>query len=226
MSLRVKRSNLQQILGKHLKAKIALKITDNASVFLRADYRRRVWHIRLHWMFQKAEPSLQKHIARYIDDHNKESSSLIDRFIEDHWHWVHHRMPPIVTKGKIYDLEKLFKKLNRDFLEDKVTAKITWGPSASRRAYEQLQMGSYSTSKNLITVHPHLDQKFVPQYVVEGTIFHEMCHALVPVRKVNGRREIHPPTFKTMETIYPHLKKALEWEGKNLSLLMRKPRKK
>lgn len=216
---------LHRVLTKYLKAMVLLTITDNASVFLNAVFAKGVWRVRLHRMFLKARPGLRRDLARYIDTHDKGSSKKIDQYIEGHWHWVKHRIPPIVTKGKVYDLEKLFKDLNRKFLKNGVKADITWGQKGIRRAYEELQMGSYSTSKNLITVHPHLDQRFVPLHVVEATVFHEMCHALVPVKKVNGRRQIHPPVFKKLEVLYPRLKEALEWEGKNLGRLMRRPKK-
>lgn len=228
MSLRAKRSNLplEQVLEKYLQKKVLLTLTDNASIFLNAKLVKGVWHLRLHKMFLRAKPELWRDIAHFSETHNKAASGNIDRYIEDHWHEVKHRMPPIVTKGKVYDLEKIFNALNRRYLQNQVTAKITWGEKATRRAYEQMQMGSYSTSKNLITVHPHLDQKFVPEYVVEATIFHEMCHAVLPAKKINGRRQIHPPAFKKLEERYVHLKKAQEWEGKNLRLLLKKPRNK
>ncbi|MDP2600155.1 MAG: SprT-like domain-containing protein [Deltaproteobacteria bacterium] len=220
MSLR-----LHVILKKILKGPVRLTVTDNTHVFLNASYRKKIWHVRLHWMFAKASPAVQQQAAQYILNHNKKSSKVIDQFIEDHWHWVRHPLPPIVVKGKIYNLESIFSRLNRRFFRKKLKSKITWGKSGGRQGYEQLQMGSYSTSRDLITVHPSLDQKKVPHYVVESTVFHEMCHAVIPVQKINGRKQIHPPAFKKMEAQYPHLKKAQKWEEENLGTLLRKSRR-
>lgn len=205
-----------------LKARVDLTVTDNAHVFLKARLQKHCWKIRLHWMFLKApaQRELPKHLARYIVWRNRESSKIIDQYIEDHWHWVRHPMPPLRTAGHCYDLRRMFDDLNQRFLDGAVTAQITWGPKQGRRAYEQMQMGSYSSSRNLITIHPALDRKAIPQYVVEATVFHEMCHALVPVRKVNGRRQIHPPEFKTLERRYPRWQEAQRWEERHLGRLL------
>lgn len=208
-----------------LKKPVTLIIHDNTHVFLNAYLEKQRWVVRLHWMFLKSPRGMAKQIARYLLTRNKKSSKLIDRYIEDRWHWVRHPLPPIQTKGKYFDLKKVFARLNRRYLKGKVTAKIGWGPKNNRRAYEQMQMGSYSTSRDLIAIHPNLDQKFVPKYVVEATIFHEMCHALVPVREVKGRKQIHPLVFKKLEAKYPHVEKAGEWEDKHLSWLLKKTKK-
>lgn len=203
---------MKRLLQRILKAKVTLIITDNTHVFLNAVCRKKVWNVRLHWMFQKASSKVWWHIARYILDHNKESSKVIDLYIENHWHWVRHPLPPITPKGKVYDLEKILRSLNRRYFKNKLKAQITWGKSPSRRSYEEMQLGSYSTSRNLITIHPSLDHKRIPKYVLEATVFHEMCHAVIPVKTVNGRKQIHPKAFKRLEAKYPHLSKARKWE--------------
>lgn len=215
-------------LRKAFKEPVELKINDNAHVFFNINFRKKKWIVRIHWMFLKASDleEMATHIVRYTLRRNKKSSKIIDLFIEKHWDWVQHKMPPIITRGSYFDLKKIKEDLNRRYLGGKVDSLITWSRLTFKRFREQVQMGSYSTSRNLITVRPRLDQKFVPQYVVEATVFHEMCHALVPVRRVNGRRQIHPPAFKRLEEKYPHLEEAKKWEDKNLTLLLRKPRKK
>ncbi|MDO8527084.1 MAG: SprT-like domain-containing protein [Deltaproteobacteria bacterium] len=211
---------LQKILG----APVRLTITDNTHVFLNAVFRKKMWYVRLHWMFPEAGLKIWKHVGHYILKHDRASSKEIDKYIEKKWHRVRHPLPPIETKGKVYDLAKMFQRLNRIYFKGQLKVLITWGKSATRRSYEQLQMGSYSTSRNLITLHPNLDQKFVPPFVVEATLFHEMCHAVLPVRTVNGRKQIHPPAFKKLEERYPPLAKARDWEEVNLARLFKKPK--
>ncbi|OGQ06329.1 MAG: hypothetical protein A2W61_07080 [Deltaproteobacteria bacterium RIFCSPLOWO2_01_44_7] len=220
----MKEAKLQQALERILRKPTQLTITDNTHVFLNAAYKKKVWKVRLHWMFLKAPKNLWHHVAQYINTHNKESSKLVDRYIEDHWHWVKHPLPEIQTKGKVYHLQKIFDSLNKRYFHGRLRSKITWGKGLTKRAYEQLQLGSFSTSRNLITVHPNLDQRFVPKHVVEATVFHEMCHAMIPVQTVNGRKQIHPPAFKKLEARYPHLRKARNWEEKNVNRLLLKYR--
>lgn len=208
-----------QTLRRLLKEPVALHIHDNTHVFMNAYFRKKRWVIRLHWMFLKSS-RMAHHIGRYLLSRNKQSSKAIDRYIEDHWHWVRHPMPPLRHKGKYYDLQKLMDGLNQRYLKNRVTARITWGPENRRRGYEQMQMGSYSTSRNLITIHPGLDRKFIPKQVVEATVFHEMCHALLPVKEKGGRKQIHPPSFRKLEALYPHGKTARAWEDKHFGNLL------
>ncbi|MDO8494442.1 MAG: SprT-like domain-containing protein [Deltaproteobacteria bacterium] len=218
------KERLQNDLRNRLKSVVHLVITDNSRVFMNAKLKKKIWQIRLHWMFLRAKEEMASHLVNYILYRNKISSKIIDRFIEDRWNWVHHRLPTIRTEGKVCQLQEIFDVLNRRYLNGRVRAQITWGKNASRRSYEQLQMGSFSSSKRLITIHPHLDQKFVPKYVVEATVFHEMCHAVVRTRVVNGRKLIHTKEFSDLEATYPLLGRAKKWEDKNLRRLLKKPR--
>lgn len=220
----VQQKKFGRTLQRILKEPVKLVINDNTHVFLNARPLKKGWIIRLHWIFFKKPAEIAKHIGQYVLNRNKQSSKIIDRYIEKHWHWVRHPLPPIRTKGRHYDLQKMLCSLNRRYLKGKVTAQITWGPKNQRRAYEQMQMGSYSTSRNLIEIHPALDQKFVPRYVVEASVFHEMCHALVPVQEKGGRKQIHPPAFKKLEARYPRLAKAVTWEEQNFSRLLKNQR--
>ncbi|MBI4125698.1 MAG: hypothetical protein HY466_07205 [Deltaproteobacteria bacterium] len=210
------------LLARLLKEKVELVIHDNTHVFMNAYFRKKRWVIRLHWMFLKS-PAMARQIGSYLLTRNKENSKAIDRYIENHWHWVRHPMPPLQHRGRHYDLKKIRNDLNRRYLGGRITAQITWGPKNSRRAYEQMQMGSYSTSRNLIIIHPGLDQKFVPRYVVAATVFHEMCHALVPVKEKGGRKQIHPLSFRKLEARYPSLDKAKKWEEAHFTKLLRRP---
>lgn len=225
-----KAQNFRRALQRRLREPVRLIVHDNTHIFLTAHFRKKIWTIRLHWMFLR-RPAMAREIARYLLKRDKSSSQAIDRYIEDHWHWVRHPLPPIRTRGRVYDLQKIFDSLNRRFWRGRshgrrrINAKITWGSDSKRAIYEQLQMGSFSSSRRLITVHPRLDHKKVPRYVVEATIFHEMCHAALPVRRVGGRRQIHPPAFKRLEARYPFLKKAIRWEERHLGKILMQRRR-
>lgn len=212
------RLSLQRI----LKSPVTLVITDNINVFLSASWKKGHCFVRLHWMFLKAIKTMPHHIAAFIARRDKLSSKAIDRYIENHWHWVRHPLPTLQTKGKHFDLQKILTRLNQRYFKAKITSKITWGKETRRRAYEQLQLGSYSTSRNLITIHPYLDQKSVPSFVIEAVVFHELCHAKIPPVTRGERKQIHPPAFKELEATYPYLEWAKRWEAKNFSLLLRK----
>ncbi|HHE55002.1 MAG TPA: M48 family peptidase [Caldithrix abyssi] len=83
-----------------------------------------------------------------------------------------------------------------------------------RKSYRRL--GFYSKEKNLLVISRILDSKKVPPEVVKFLLYHEMLHMAIPVQKVNGRRQIHPPVFKQREKQFPNYQSIQKWLKKNL----------
>jgi hypothetical protein len=72
----------------------------------------------------------------------------------------------------------------------------------------------------MIRIHPLLDQPFVPRYVVETIVFHEMLHQLIPRQRVNGRWRVHPPAFRLQERRFPYYRQAKQWQHRHLARLL------
>jgi hypothetical protein len=73
----------------------------------------------------------------------------------------------------------------------------------------------------LIRIHCLLDQSFVPRYVVENVVFHEMLHQLIPRQYMNGRWSIHPPEFRRQERRFCYYQQAEQWQRQHLGRLLR-----
>lgn len=84
-------------------------------------------------------------------------------------------------------------------------ARIRWGKASAprRRKRRSIRMGSWDEEKNLIRIHPALDQEWVPLEYMHFLIYHELCHAVAkPVYSRRGNR-IHHSDFQALEEQYP-----------------------
>ena len=139
-------------------------------------------------------------------------------YIEDQEPVSEEEIVPIAVDER--DLHKIFERLNQEYFDDKVQAKIMWGRDVKSRNKSGFRYGSYDEGKKLIRIHPRLKQDFVPQCVLELTIYHEMCHQFVPSYKKNGTWQSHHPEFKRKEREFKHFKDARNWEKHNWHRLL------
>jgi len=134
-------------------------------------------------------------------------------YIEDQEPVSEEEIVPIAVDER--DLDKIFERLNQEYFDDKVQAKIIWGRDVKSRNKSGFRYGSYDEGKKLIRIHPRLKQDFVPQCVLELTVYHEMCHQFVPSYKKNGTWQSHHPEFKRKEREFKDFKDARNWEKHN-----------
>ena len=88
-----------------------------------------------------------------------------------------------ILQAEERDIDAMFGRLNREYFDDKIKATVKWGRDVKTQNKSGFRYGSYDENKKLIRVHPRLKQDFVPIYVLELTIYHEMCHQFVPPYK-------------------------------------------
>lgn len=139
-------------------------------------------------------------------------------YIEDQEPVSEEEIIPIAVDER--DLDKIYERLNQEYFDDKVQAKIMWGRDVKSRNKSGFRYGSYDEGKKLIRIHPRLKQDFVPQCVLELTVYHEMCHQFVPSYKKNGTWQSHHPEFKRKEREFKGFKDARNWEKHNWHRLL------
>ena len=139
-------------------------------------------------------------------------------YIEDQKPVSEEEIVPIAVDER--DLDKIYERLNQEYFDDKVQAKIMWGRDVKSRNKSGFRYGSYDEGKKLIRIHPRLKQDFVPQCVLELTVYHEMCHQFVPSYKKNGTWQSHHPEFKRKEREFKDFKDARNWEKHNWHRLL------
>lgn len=117
--------------------------------------------------------------------------------------------------GRHYDLLEIYNRLNREYFDNGLNVKISWGKSSNRRRVRTRQLGNYNENYKLIRISPVLDNEMVPLFYLEYVVYHEMLHAYIGIKNVNGRRQIHNKEFKEKERQFRFYKEAISWEKSN-----------
>lgn len=108
------------------------------------------------------------------------------------------------AKGRHYDLEEIFSKLNRRFFRGElVPLRLGWSPTRSRTV-----LGHYDSAHGTIIITRLLDSSNVSNHLVEYLVFHEMLHIRFPVERNGHRRVIHSRQFREAEKKFPRFEQA------------------
>ncbi len=108
------------------------------------------------------------------------------------------RMLP--ARGHHFDLEAIFRRLNRRFFRGELPApRLGWSPRRSRTI-----LGHYDSGHGAILINRRMDDPSVPTYVIEYLVFHEMLHMKFPVELDGHRRVVHARKFLEAEKKFPH----------------------
>jgi Protein of unknown function DUF45 len=111
------------------------------------------------------------------------------------------------SKGRVYDLDRLFSRINRRNFDGEIELPdLTWSQRPARSI-----LGSHDAAHNTITISKTLDSAEVPEWFVEYILFHEMLHIKHPARIIKGRRYYHSPAFRSEERSYPRYEQAQQW---------------
>jgi hypothetical protein len=111
------------------------------------------------------------------------------------------------ARGRFYDLEKMFDRLNRlhfDGAIEKPT--LTWSQRRTRRI-----LGHHDSVHDTIVISKTLDARDVPEWFVEYILYHEMLHIKHPARIIDGRRYYHTNAFRSDERRFPRYDEAQLW---------------
>jgi predicted metal-dependent hydrolase len=196
--------------------KIFLVITDNTSSMLSIRFGCKSVSLRLQRMFLSACPDVLNELVDYIKN-SRRQTPLITKFINFNSHKLKgskSRRINLQPVGKYHNLLDIYNSMNKKYFEGQVTASITWGPRARRRAAARRTLGSYSGYSNMIRINPVLDSSSVPKYFIEFIVYHEMLHADIGIKAGSTGRSIHAGEFKSREKLFKHYERALAWEKK------------
>jgi len=88
-----------------------------------------------------------------------------------------------------------------------------------------MRLGVYQPQKQVIRIHPALDQAFVPRYFVEFIVYHELLHHAIPPTRINGRYCVHSVAFRRCERAFPRYTEAIAWRKQHLRRLLESNRR-
>ena len=111
------------------------------------------------------------------------------------------------ARGEVYDLERMFTKLNRRYFDGQIEKPtLTWSQRRTRSI-----LGHHDHVYDSITISKTLDSIDVPEWFVEYILYHEMLHIKHPARLINGRRFYHTTAFRNDERRFPHYDQSQKW---------------
>jgi hypothetical protein len=204
---------------------VRLFVTDNRSTMLSFRRVRDLLILRLHHMFLEAPDEVLRAVADYSGRGARSAGAVIDAYVREHSGDIRvgesgRAGPRLCARGREYDLQAIFERLNGRFFDGAIDARIGWGRAGPGRRRRTIRMGVYDHLTRTIRIHPSLDRPEVPLFFVEYIVFHEMLHQAVPGRDAGSRKQHHGPEFRARERRYPDYARALAWEKANLNLLL------
>ncbi|MDP2344543.1 MAG: hypothetical protein Q8O67_26560 [Deltaproteobacteria bacterium] len=202
-------------------------IVDTRSVLLSQSDRDGVRVVRAHQMFLDADADTRRAVAVYLATGNRKAGVVVDEFVRRGSHLLAFAARPLkedAHRGRVHDLEPLFRTINERYFDDAVGAEIGWGQAGvpTRRSRRSITFGSYDHRARRITIHPVLDASHVPAVVVGRIVHHEMLHAKLGEGKTaSGRRIVHSRQFREEEATYDAAREADAWIDAHLDELLR-----
>lgn len=165
-----------------------------------------------------AEVSMHRRTAK-----NKElAKELIDRF----WQSVEQtladrgekslamrgRLPAIVPKGKVHDLNEVFAAVNSTYFNDQLSCRITWSNRVGGLSFHTVRKDPFTGEDfHLISISRGYDQENCPLYAVAGVVYHECLHIMIPPEEKGGRRVVHGRLFRQHERRYIYFDEWMKW---------------
>lgn len=221
-----RRTELQSRLGAYLRSGAArVVLTDNTHSMVTIKRGDGVSTFRVHHMFSAAPAKVIRALAKYADTQSRDAATLLRDFIDANEDQVRERDAPrpitVDVEGRHHNLQELFDKINAEYFEGAIEARITWGPRTKRKkSRDSIKLGSYTVEDALIRIHPVLDALDVPSFFLEWIVYHEMLHEVHDMPVVDGRRVYHTAEFRRAEAQFERYAEAVMWERTHLVELL------
>lgn len=213
-------------LRRHTGMNLKVHINENRSTMinLRREGRDRAV-VSIHKMFLSAPQRILDALVQYIKGKTTAVRKEINSFISEHYTRLDYtqELDPskLVTKGQVYDLEEIYRFINKSYFGGKLNLNITWYGRTNLRSRQAATFGLYVDPLKLVKIHRRLDHAKVPYYVVAFVVYHEMLHHVCPAKVGgNGRNQIHTNEFRRMEEQFLYYEQAKAWveDWKNWNL--------
>ncbi|UCG11825.1 MAG: hypothetical protein JSU72_15065 [Deltaproteobacteria bacterium] len=218
-------SHLQKIISNLVAKPVQLTITDNSFSMINVTQSNSGYALRLHHMFLDADEEVLSSLAYFVRSSSRKVPSVLRHFVEANSDRIR-KAPPkrrktaLRTVGRFFDLRAIFDQMNHEYFDGKIDCLITWGAKRRIRRQKSIRLATYSEDARTIRINPILDRSYVPKYVVQGIVYHEMLHHFLGVECCNGRRIAHSKAFRRLEAEYRHHHRLQSWKKNNLERLL------
>ena len=215
--------SLTELLG----TPVRVAFTNNRRSIISVRSLGKTYSVRLHHMFMGADQGVVESLASFVSKRSAKARERLNSFIRRNSEKIEatekgstKRATSLITEGEHFSLHHCYTKLNGLFFNGTLDCKITWGVRRRRQGRIRVRLGSYCPKSKVIRINPVLDRAFVPPFVLESIVYHEMVHHFIGMRNKNGHLLSHHPAFREVEQAFPLWEKATRWIKENLHRLL------
>lgn len=113
-------------------------------------------------------------------------------------------------QGQAHDLNDIFAVVNRKYFASQMPQpRLTWNQVLTRRKF-----GHYDPARDRVVISRTLDNRKVPQYVVEFIMYHELLHKQYGHQWGKSQLLVHTPEFRQDERKFKQYEQASAMVGK------------
>jgi len=170
--------------------------------------------MRLNRIFLDAGPDVLREIGGFLQQ-KRGGTPGIKAFILARSSLLPGPKPRKITinpAGRHHNLGHIFDRVNTQYFDGKITARITWGKAPAGYGVRKRTLGSYRKNSRIIRIHPLLDSPRVPRYYIAYVVHHEMLHAAMHDAGECGPRRVHTREFRMREKMFKDYDRAVAWE--------------
>ncbi len=190
------------------------------------------------FLIEWAQILLSSHLSRKrLSTDKRERVATLEQSI---WHYLHGNSATSVklrniknpherfrhSFGANFDLKLQFSLLNEEYYNSELTSFLRWGQHGSKTSYHTMIADENLTEHHLITIAGLYNHPSVPQYALDGVLYHEMLHIACPPKEGLQRRNVHHNEFRVREQEYKQYDKWQAWLRKDAQKILRQLRKK
>jgi len=178
--------------------------------------------VRLQRLYARADEQTIEAVGRYIRSGDLSARKLVRAYATK----VGDQLKPMRRTrigsplGESHDLRAYLEQQNREHFDGQFRGQIGWSRRTSGRRRRSIRLGSWNVERNLIRIHPVLDDGWVPDYVLRFVVFHELLHAIMGSQQHRGRRVFHTAAFRDREQSHPDFNRAEGWIHDHLDALL------
>ena len=214
----------KQKLGDFLPFHSKIVLTKNSKIIISIKQSLFTTLIEINRVFLDAKMDIINEIIFFIKNFKKNNSKVknakdgIKKFFEQNI--VHTKdNTKIKTDYKDKNIVMLFheviSKLKVKFEHiDFTKIQITWG-NYRQNQKRIIRFGSFTKEKNLVRLHPLLDDGKIPDYFVKSVIYHEVGHFIFSILHPDAKSQHNRSFYNLLKEIDENYQISEEWESKN-----------
>ena len=156
---------------------------------------------------------------KYVGDYAEFTASEGSHKLSNSMRVLRGRRREARPKGEFHNLNESIARVAAEYwnvLGNVSLPTPTWGDRQSTRV-----LGFYDDAFNEIVINKALDDRRVPDFVLDYVVYHELLHAKHSPHYARGkslRTTVHTAAFKRDEGKYPRLAEARAWVSRNRRL--------